>query len=569
MLRAALARFVVIGLISTAAVAASPPTDDATVASELLRDPATSARALFRIANTLTDPQHARLAGDCFWEAARRGSQNTRVTSALRRTAWKRWLEADSLSHASRMLADWADDPSARNDAERQLVRSALETQRFDLAVRHARRCVHRDDATDADRMNLHWAITSMETSSEADVLASVDWLSRFAEEHPDHAAAISARRQATACVQRRLDRLADRIDGGGPQATQTLWRLTVRLRGPSESTIAVRLRRFEDHDSMLASWCRGIPDDVSAELEPQQTAAGAAARQWAAERLIDRRRFADIDEALRLRPPRPTDRGLRAVWADALSELGQVESALKIWRKLVAGAEDASVPLRWRIRLAECEVAAGDSATRAGEAIDAVAQAIDAVAKTIGEVGETVDRDHGDGHRDAGNATAMLAMLRGQLAIRRADIDASIAHFQDVVSHPGPARSLKPRAQFLIGECLLMQKNFAAAIDAYRAAIELAAIELAGVELAGVELAGDGGGADGPAPTIRDNVTPLAWLQTGKAHQSLGRTRQAAICYTRVIDVYQEHACAAEASARLATLRRPGVANPPAASHR
>ena len=546
MFRAALWRCVVIGSMSMTAVADSPPNDDAARAVELLHDASAEPRQLVRIATTLSDPQHQRLAGDCFWRAAERHEVDDPVTFALRRTAWKRWLDSGSLSHASTMLDDWIGDPTGHADAERQLVTAALRSQRFELAVHHARRRAE-DSPTVDDLLNLHWAITSSPQSSTADLLASIDGLHRFAADHPEHAASGSTRQKADRCVREQLRRMAAEDVQWDRSETETLWQFTVRFGVGTEAPFADHADQWKASDRFVRPWIQGVPDEVFAELADPQRVTAMAARHWAAQRIFDQRRFAELDEAFRRRPPDPTQRRLHAIWAESLTEIGRVEAALAIWRDLIDHGGDVSVPLRWRLRLAECEVAAGDSSSRAATAIDAAAAAVNAA-------GNRVD---GDG------TLAMLSLLRGQLAIRRADLNESLTHFENVVAHPASTIRLKMRAQFLIGECLLMQRRFADAIDAYRTAIELAGAGRGSASDESVDLHVSGGS------NTRDDVTPLAWLQTGKAHQSLGRTRQAAICYTRVIDVYQEHACAAEASARLASLRRPPDANVPAASHR
>ncbi len=130
-----------------------------------------------------------------------------------------------------------------------------------------------------------------------------------------------------------------------------------------------------------------------------------------------------------------------------------------------------------------------------------------------------------------------LISILAAELAIRRARFDESREILSTIVMANDPSPALRPRAQWLIGETYFMQQRYGDAIDAYRRVDAL-----------------DGAGQWAPA----------ALLQAGKAFEKLGRSRDAAVCYTALLTRFSDWPHASIAQSRLATLPPSGSSPAP-----
>jgi len=121
-----------------------------------------------------------------------------------------------------------------------------------------------------------------------------------------------------------------------------------------------------------------------------------------------------------------------------------------------------------------------------------------------------------------------LVRILSSELSIRRARFDEARETLTEIVRSPNPSPTLRPRAQWLIGETYFLQQRYADAIDAYRR-----------VDL--MDTAGQ--------------WAPAALLQAGKSFEKLGRSREAATCYTALLTRFRDWPHATVAQTRLATL--------------
>jgi len=131
----------------------------------------------------------------------------------------------------------------------------------------------------------------------------------------------------------------------------------------------------------------------------------------------------------------------------------------------------------------------------------------------------------------------ALISLLSAELSIRRARFDEARESLTSVVRANDSSTSLRPRAQWLIGETYFMQQRYADAIDAYR---RVDAMDSAG------------------------EWAPAALLQAGKAFEKLGRGRDAAVCYTALLTRFRDWPHATLAQSRLATLNPTTGSNEP-----
>ncbi|XZE52800.1 tetratricopeptide repeat protein [Planctomycetaceae bacterium SH139] len=121
-----------------------------------------------------------------------------------------------------------------------------------------------------------------------------------------------------------------------------------------------------------------------------------------------------------------------------------------------------------------------------------------------------------------------LVQLLRAQWLIRDAQLEPARELLTQFLQQPEVDRQLKARAQWLIGETHFLQRDYAAAVDAYRV----------------VESLDDSG-----------HWTAAALLQAGRGFEQLGRTREATICYTGLLTRFAGTPFAANASHRLAAL--------------
>lgn len=200
--------------------------------------------------------------------------------------------------------------------------------------------------------------------------------------------------------------------------------------------------------------------------------------------------------------PPRSV--AIDRMLAESLMQTQRPADAMRWWDRLIddQGVNDFATLMRG----AETSVAHGDveTATRRVDAAKAVA-------------GETPFN------------RSLTQILSAQLAIRRAHFDEARDLLSEVVRAADPSPTLRPRAQWLVGETYFMQQRYADAIDAYR---RVDAMDAAG------------------------QWAPAALLQAGKAFEKLGRSRDAAVCYTALLTRFGDWPHAGIAQTRLATLK-------------
>ncbi len=123
----------------------------------------------------------------------------------------------------------------------------------------------------------------------------------------------------------------------------------------------------------------------------------------------------------------------------------------------------------------------------------------------------------------------ALTQVLSAELSIRRARFEEARATLQQIIHALEPVNSLRPRAQWLVGETFFMQQQYVEAIDAYR---RVDAMDEAG------------------------QWAPAALLQAGKSFEKLARGRDAAICYMALLTRFRDWPHASSAQSRLAALQ-------------
>ncbi|MEM1225038.1 MAG: tetratricopeptide repeat protein [Planctomycetota bacterium] len=201
----------------------------------------------------------------------------------------------------------------------------------------------------------------------------------------------------------------------------------------------------------------------------------------------------------------------LARLFAESLLQTGRTKKSLAWWKVIVdeAGAEDFAT----RMRLAETAVAS-DSVAEARRRLAAARGAADADPAQI----------------------SLIDLLSADVAIRELQFDKGRARLRAIVRRGGVPGRLRGRAQWMIGETYYMQQAFDQAIEAYRLV--------------------EGIGRD-------DEWTAAALVQAGKSFEQLGRTREAAMCYSSLVSRFGNSSYADGAQARLATLRPKGTDSP------
>ena len=129
----------------------------------------------------------------------------------------------------------------------------------------------------------------------------------------------------------------------------------------------------------------------------------------------------------------------------------------------------------------------------------------------------------------------ALLDFLRSDLAIRRLEFDGARSRLERIIRSTDSSRSLRGRAQWMIGETYFLQHKFADAIEAYR------------------KVEGIDPGGSWVAPAL---------VQAGKSFEQLGRTREAAICYGDLISRFPQSQHATVGRDRLARIAPTGNAS-------
>jgi TolA-binding protein len=114
-------------------------------------------------------------------------------------------------------------------------------------------------------------------------------------------------------------------------------------------------------------------------------------------------------------------------------------------------------------------------------------------------------------------------------LLIRQAKLNESRAMLQRIVRWEEANPEVRCRAQWLIGETFLMQKQYRNAIDAYRRVEAMEASQ---------------------------QWVPAALVQAGRAFEKLGRSREASMCYSGLLQRFADSEHALVARDRLASMR-------------
>ena len=190
-------------------------------------------------------------------------------------------------------------------------------------------------------------------------------------------------------------------------------------------------------------------------------------------------------------------------LFAEALTQVGRGEEAQVWWNHLVdsRGATDFATLLR----CAETATTYADVPTATNRISDAKSAA-----------GVAADR------------VSLVQMLSAELAVRELKFDEARSILHAVIRSDGAVTSLRGRAQWVIGETYYMQEKFADAIEAYR-------------KVEGID-------PDG-------NWVAIALVQAGKSFEQLGRTREAAVCYSTLVSRFAESPHAVAARRRLAAI--------------
>ncbi|GAA5510956.1 tetratricopeptide repeat protein [Novipirellula caenicola] len=193
----------------------------------------------------------------------------------------------------------------------------------------------------------------------------------------------------------------------------------------------------------------------------------------------------------------------MERLFAEALMQTGRRAEAHVWWCHVVdeLGADDFATLLR----CAETEVSIGE--------VDRATQRVEAATAAAGD----------DRYR-----TALVAMLSAELGIRRLRFDEARSDLESVVRSSQVDASLRGRAQWMIGETYYLQQRYVEAIEAYRG--------VAGIDPDGTWV-----------------VASL--VQAGKSFEQLGRTRDAAVCYSTLVSRHGDSEFAVLASRRLAAL--------------
>ncbi|WP_197456028.1 tetratricopeptide repeat protein [Stieleria neptunia] len=199
-------------------------------------------------------------------------------------------------------------------------------------------------------------------------------------------------------------------------------------------------------------------------------------------------------------------------LFAEALTQTDRGAKAAEWWAHVVDhhGATDFATLLR----CAESAVAHADVAE--------AARRLQRVRTALGD----------EASKSSGVQVALVDLLAGDLSVRQVDLTGARSLYERVVRSPDATPALRGRAQWMIGETHLMQRQFAKAIDDYRK----------------VE------GLDPEGPFVAASL-----VQAGKSFEQLGLTREAGDCYSALLGRFADSSYATEARRRMAVL--PGAA--------
>ncbi len=193
----------------------------------------------------------------------------------------------------------------------------------------------------------------------------------------------------------------------------------------------------------------------------------------------------------------------IERLFAESLVQSGRADDSRKWWDHLVDNRKVSDFPTL--LRCAEAATAAAD-VQQASQRIDAARAASD----------------------DNPARVVLVDLLSADLAIRQLRFDQARALLEKVVQSSQSVPVLRGRAQWMIGETFFLQQKFTEAIEAYRR-------------------------VEGIDPDGRWVVVAL--VQAGKSFEQLGRTREAAVCYSSLVSRFGDSQYAAIARRRLAAL--------------
>lgn len=189
---------------------------------------------------------------------------------------------------------------------------------------------------------------------------------------------------------------------------------------------------------------------------------------------------------------------------AESLMQVGRVEDAAAWWNHLVDTRH--TTDFSTLLRCAEAETAVGSEVEKAEQRI------------TAARTAAGTDRFQ----------QALVDLLDAELAIRRSEFDRARGLLEQVVRVNEAEAGLRGRAQWLIGETHYLQHDFADAIEAYR--------RVEGIDPEGMWIA-------------------ASLIQAGKSFEQLGRTREAAVCYSNLLSRFADTSHAELARRRLAAI--------------
>ncbi|WP_147868968.1 tetratricopeptide repeat protein [Stieleria maiorica] len=198
-------------------------------------------------------------------------------------------------------------------------------------------------------------------------------------------------------------------------------------------------------------------------------------------------------------------------LFAEALTQTGRSLRAARWWAYVVD--HHAATDFATLLRCAESAVAHAD-----------VAQAV----RRLDRVRVALEGAEADA---AGIQTALVDLLAADLAVRQVDFATARSLYEKVVRSADATPALRGRAQWMIGETHLMQRQLTEAIENYRK----------------VE------GLDPGGPYVAASL-----VQAGKSFEQLGLTREAGDCYSALLGRFADSSYATEARRRMAVL--PGV---------
>lgn len=240
------------------------------------------------------------------------------------------------------------------------------------------------------------------------------------------------------------------------------------------------------------------------------------AAARWAAETGRWSLLAAAADTYQPLEEPTWPAAALARWFAEALVQTDRRQEARQWWNHLVddRGATDFAALLR----CAEAETDWGESLATAERRIAAARAAV----------------------ADDPLRAALVDLLAAQVEIRRSAFERARVRLQGISESDGLLASIRGRALWLIGETYYLQRDFPAAIEAYR---QVETTDPEGFWAA------------------------AALVQAGKSFEQLGRTRQAAVCYGNLVQHHPATAHAQFARRRLAAIAPSGDATDPSVS--